>query len=288
MSLPVLFKKSYFLAFLTVLSCNAPAHSIDSPEKPDVTVLESITKRGRMLAEYDSVVAVSTDAVRKLREKDGHSGGAGFYLAEKRPQGWFVSFGRFNDKGDAFRIDYQSAYLDKSIEAKDAASLLQHPDEERGILYHMAKAVETCQKIRPPLRNYNYAVLPTQTGQYYVYFFPGSTTDGEYVLGGDDRYTVSSDGCNIVETRHLHKGILPFNSKNFDEGKKVTAGFHIAVLHDLPEDTDVMHVMMRRPRIPEFIGAGAWIFKVDTEGLITIEGPLNQPGAAPGKPGVKP
>ncbi|MBX9568269.1 MAG: hypothetical protein K2X77_05205 [Candidatus Obscuribacterales bacterium] len=255
-----------------------PAQALAEPKRPDQAELDLITQRGRMLAEYDSVVATATDAIIELQAKEGKKQSPGWYFAQKKPQGWFVSFGTLNKNGEAFHITYQSAYLDKSVQAKDAAALLKHPDEDKDVLYHMAKAFETCSRARHPLSNYNYAVLPAPNNRFYVYFFPGNVTAGEYLLGGDDRYLLSSDGTKILETRQMHKGILPYSPKNFPPADKdqLRAAFHTAVTHDTPEDTDVMHVLVRRPRIPEFISAGDWIFQVHTDGKISIESTLKE------------
>jgi hypothetical protein len=50
-------------------------------------------------------------------------------------------------------------------------------------------------------------------------------------------------------------------------------GYHMHVLSDLPEDTDVMLVLTRQPRVPETVGAGAYIFTIDVNGNITADQP---------------
>jgi uncharacterized protein YuzE len=84
-------------------------------------------------------------------------------------------------------------------------------------------------------------------------------------LGGDVRYTISADGKQMIETRQLHHDILDME---LDPSKHVVSGYHTHVLSDVPEDTDVLYVLNRRPSIPEYIGAGKRIFVVNSDGSI--------------------
>ena len=52
---------------------------------------------------------------------------------------------------------------------------------------------------------------------------------------------------------------------------KVAVGYHGHVLSDVPEDTDVLLVLTREPRVPEIVVAGAYIFTIDVNGKITVE-----------------
>jgi hypothetical protein len=50
----------------------------------------------------------------------------------------------------------------------------------------------------------------------------------------------------------------------------VAGGYHVHVLSDLPEDTDVLLVLTRKPRVPEVVLAGAYIYTIDVHGAITV------------------
>ncbi|HLJ54745.1 MAG TPA: hypothetical protein VKT77_06860, partial [Chthonomonadaceae bacterium] len=97
----------------------------------------------------------------------------------------------------------------------------------------------------------NVAVLPGPNGQVYVYVYPAQTDAKRWPLGGDTRFLVSADGAKIVATRRLHKSILEFDPSQ--GGATPAAGYHTAILDDLPEDTDVLYVLSRRPSIAEYI-----------------------------------
>jgi hypothetical protein len=49
----------------------------------------------------------------------------------------------------------------------------------------------------------------------------------------------------------------------------MAGGYHTHVLSDVPEDTDVMLVLTRQPRVPEIVGAGGYIFTIAVDGTIT-------------------
>ena len=85
-------------------------------------------------------------------------------------------------------------------------------------------------------------------------------------MGGDARYLISADGSKIIEKRQLHKAILEFSAP--PESGNVQGSFHIAVIDDIPEDTDVFHVLSRRPSVPELIATKQYVFQIETDGTI--------------------
>jgi hypothetical protein len=118
-------------------------------------------------------------------------------------------------------------------------------------------------------RAYNIAVLPKSSGGMYVYLYPAQVKAGVYPLGADVRYLLSADGTKVVEKRQMHKTILEY-APPADRSESVAGGYHTHVLSDLPEDTDVLLVLTRQPRVPETVGAGAYIFTIATDGTITV------------------
>jgi hypothetical protein len=117
-------------------------------------------------------------------------------------------------------------------------------------------------------RPYNVAVLPRSVDQLYVYLYPAQTKARVYPLGGDVRYLVSVDGTKLLEKRQMHKTILETPPVT---GKKMVSGIHTHVLSDVPEDTDVFHVLTQDPPLPEFVGTAHFMYKVMTDGTIQME-----------------
>jgi hypothetical protein len=66
----------------------------------------------------------------------------------------------------------------------------------------------------------------------------------------------------------MHKTII--ESVPTSTGVKVASGYHTHVLSDVPEDTDVLLVLIRQPRIPEIIVAGAYLYTIGVDGRITV------------------
>jgi hypothetical protein len=101
-----------------------------------------------------------------------------------------------------------------------------------------------------------------------VYLYPAQIENGVYPLGADVRYRITQDGRKVVEKRQLHKSII--ESAPVHPGEEVAGGYHVHVLSELPEDTDVFFVLVRKPRVPEVIIAGHFTYTIDVHGVITL------------------
>ncbi len=100
----------------------------------------------------------------------------------------------------------------------------------------------------------------------YVYVVPAQTREGGFPLGADARYLVSADGTKLVEKRRLHVSVIEFSKS--PELKSVEFGYHTAVLDDLPEDTDVFHVLSRTPAMPEWVATKRYVFVIERDGTV--------------------
>ena len=232
---------------------------------PAVEELAAITERGRTLYEYDQAVWHAADAVQMANPKtvEGQR-----YIAKKENGKWSVVFGKLNEDRNRFVIAY---------EANEQATLRQfavqqEPEKgaEEGFFLNAARAIEMVMKdFGGAGRPYNVAVLPGPAEQMYVYLYPAQTKVRVYPLGGDVRYLVSADGMKILEKRQMHKSII--ENQPTQQTKKVVAGYHTHVLSDLPEDTDVFHVLTQDPPVPEMVMTAHFMYQVKTDGTIQIE-----------------
>jgi hypothetical protein len=226
------------------------------------TELAEITERGRQLAEYDAAAWHATDAVIAMKPAEGS---VARYLAKKTDKGWIVAFGRLNEQRDKFLIVYEAGQggNPKEFSVKKYGA----PKEDTEFYFSAAKAIETAlAEFTGANRPYNVAVLPAKSGQLYVYVIPAQTEHGVYPLGGDVRYLMSQDGSKIVEKRQLHKSIIEFKSP--PEEQKTEGGYHTAVLDDIPEDTDVFHVLVRKPSVPEWVATQKYVYRIEVDGSI--------------------
>jgi hypothetical protein len=253
--------KRISLALIVFLSCSLADGKKKSP--PNAPEFPEITARGRMLAEYLTAAARAREAVKAMAPAPGS---LTHYIAQKGDSGWVVAFGRYSDKGDQFLVVYeaiQGANQELKVEQHDP------PREDTGFYFHAAKALDTASgDFRGEKRRYASAVLPAEANQMYVYFLPAQPSPGVYLLGSDVRYLVSSDGSKVLEKRQLHKSIIQFRPEGIPRGSTWAGGFHTHVLSDVPEDTDVAYVLMRKPSGPELIGAGGKVYKILQDGTI--------------------
>jgi len=250
-----------FLVFV-ILTFSLTVSAKKKEEPPDPAWV-GITARGRMLAEYHSAARNATDALFAAHPEPGN---LTIYVAKKTDAGWVVAFGRFNGPHDRFLIAFQATQGVSSEAFKIAQNI--PPQEDAGFFYLAAKAVETCVRdFHVDIHRYNLAVLPAESNQMFVYVYPAQTVKGVFLYGGDVRYLVSPDGSTIVEKRQMHKTILQFK-ENLGPGKTVVSGVHSHILSDLPEDSDVFYVLVRKPSLPEGIGAGKHVYQVQVDGSI--------------------
>jgi hypothetical protein len=190
------------------------------------------------------------------------------YIARKTDTGWVVDFGRLNEAGDKFLLAYEAVQTGNAAQFEVRG--FDPTTEDTGWNLASAKGIETAMRdFGGASRPYNIAVLPAEREGMYVYLYPAQVKAGVYPIGADLRYHVSPDGMKIIEKRQMHKTIIETVPARTEV--KVAAGYHTHVLSDLPEDTDVLLVLTRQPRVPEIVVAGAYMFTIDVNGKISVE-----------------
>jgi hypothetical protein len=243
--------------FLTLTSARAASNPSDAE-------LAAITKRGVLLAAYDRAAWQATDALKAAHPIENR---LGRYIARKIDAGWMVDFGRLDETGDKFLAAYEA--VQRGEGAHFEVRGFNPPREDTGWNLAAAKGIEAVMKdFGKTNRPYNIAVLPAEREGIYVYLYPAQVKAGVYPLGADVRYRVSPDGMKIIEKRQMHKTLI--ESVSARAGVTVAAGYHTHILSDLPEDTDVLLVLIRKPRVPEIVVAGAYAFTIDVNGKITV------------------
>jgi hypothetical protein len=257
--------KIYKLSLLIVVSVwlSVPGQ-ISAVSKPSTTELGGVTKRGRMLAGYDAAASQATDAVLASHQKPG---AFNRYIAHETRTGWVVDFGRLSGSGDKFLVAYEA--VQTGSPTRYEVKSFTPAREDVGWNLSAAKAVEVVTKdFGPTTRPYNIAVLPGDAGSLYVYLYPAQVKAGVYPLGGDVRYRVSPDRSSITEKHQMHKSII--ESVSADPKMKVESGYHTHVLSDVPEDTDVLLVLARRPKVPEMVVTKTYMYTIAADGTITV------------------
>lgn len=253
------------LRVLTTVVLLFVAAAAQGSSRPSKAELEGITQRGRLLAEYDTAAWEATDALQAAGPAKDR---LGRYIAQRTEAGWVVAFGRLEDAQDKFLVAYE--VVKTGDPAQWEVRTLDPPKEDTAWNLAAARAIETAVKdFGAARRPYNAAVLPAKQDGLFVYLYPAQTEEGIYPLGADVRYHISPDGKGIIEKRQMHKSIIEYRPAP----PKVTtqAGFHTHVLSELPEDTDVLLVLTRKPQVPEFVAAGAYLFIIGVNGEILVK-----------------
>ncbi len=253
-------KKTIILLLIFITATISAAAQRVKPA--DEAELKEITSRGRLLAEYDAAAWHSTDAVMATKPEKGSFNG---YIARKTGNVWTVVYGRLNEPKDKYLIVFEA--IQQASPAEFKIKRFEEPKEDSDYFLNAARAFETAKAAFSPAerRPYNAAVLPDGDGRFLVYFVPAQTQTGIFPIGGDTRFTVSKDGSKILNTRQMHKSIIEFQ---VPPGVKPETGYHTAVVDDIPEDTDVFHVLAREPKIPELIVTQKFVYRIDVDGTI--------------------
>jgi len=244
-----------------IAATSASAQKISPPSAEE---LAAVSERGILLNEYDQAAWHASDAVQTANPKtvEGQR-----WIAKKENGKWTVVFGKLNATKTAFEVHYEAVQQSKPQEF--AIHEVDPPKLDRDFFLAAAKAIDLAlADFHGEKRTYNYAVLPAPQDQLFVYIYPAQSKARVYPLGGDVRYLLSTDGGKVLEKRQLHKSIL--ETPPLDKGKKSVAGFHTHTLSDLPEDTDVFHVLTQDPRTPEMVATPHFIFKILADGTITL------------------
>jgi hypothetical protein len=224
--------------------------------------LKAITERGKLLWEYDTAAWYSSDAIQALLPAEGS---VRRYVGKKTEGGWVVAYGRFNEEHNKFIVAYEAIQQSTPRDFKTVKH--DPPLADQGFYFAAANALETgIAAFTGGGRSYNAAVLPAPKNQFWVYLVPAQTNIKVWPLGADVRYLISDDGLHIVETRQLHKSIIEYGSPK--QGETIEAGYHTAVLDELPEDTDVFLVLSRKPSVPEWIATRTYVYRIDPDGKI--------------------
>lgn len=242
-----------------LLLATLPALAKDKAPIATPQELAATTTRGRALFEYARAVWLANQALSSTSAPVDESAK---YIAVKTDAGWIVAVGSLDAANKTFTVAYE--VTETGTEGK--VSVNRQPKQGSEFVAAAARATGIAKSdFGQTQRPYNTAVLPAGAGQLYVYLYPAVVKKGMLPLGGDVRYTISADGNNIVEKRLMHKTIMDTTTNS--PGQTV-GGFHSHVVTDVPEDTDVLHAMLRR--MPEFVGAGGHSYKVEADGTVTL------------------
>ena len=233
---------------------------------PSTDTLAAISRRGRALAVRDSIawlgaaamtsLSFPVDSIRRL-------------IVRHSDDRWEVASGTLSDDGAAYRI---AEIATPGIQATWASTLFDPPEPDTDYFANAARAIEASIAMfhRPEGRPYIATAIPADDGPWWlVYLYPSPTTTGSWPRGSDMRCRVSGDGRVIIEARQLHDSITEYSVRTARPANALISRDPV-VSGDTPEDTDVFHVLQRRPAIPELMLAGKYRYRIDVDGSIRL------------------
>lgn len=236
------------------------------PPPPSADSLGAVSRRGRVLAEHDSVSWLGGDAMTSLSmPKDG----VRRLIARRTNWGWEVAAGTLSPDRNRYLMTHLS--VPGIIPGAEWASTWYEPAvEDTGYFARAARAIETSVEMfrAAAERPYIATAVPTSDGPFWVYLYPAPLRPGAWPRGGDMRFRVSADGRVILESRHLHASISDYTPRTARSGNDP----ELEMLGDSPEDTDVFHVLQRRPALPELMSTARFRYRIDVNGTIRLIG----------------
>jgi len=235
---------------------------------PSADSLAAISRRGRAIAEADHVVWLASGAIAS---SDLPVDSIRRFIPRRTDRGWEVAAGTLSDDGSAYMI---SRLATPGIQPDVWASSLFDPAlPDTGYFARAARAVESALTMFQPVeqRPYIATVLQADDGPWWhVYLYPAPTVEGTWPRGGDMRFRVSADGRIVTEARRLHETITEYSVRTARSATTKAGDGQPAVSGNAPEDTDVFHVIQRRPALPELMTVGRFQYQIDVDGGIRV------------------
>lgn len=250
---------------LTARPQTAPA--VAPSVAPSNDSLAAISHRGRVLAERDSIAWLGAGAMTSLSLPED---GIARLIVRRTDQSWEVASGKLVDDGAAFLI--QEIATPGIQKGHWASSLYDPPQPTTDYFARAGRAIETSITMFRPVASRPHVAMavPADDGPWWlVYVYPAPKQSGVWPRGGDMRFRVSADGRVITESRRLHESITEYSVRTARPASAMVDR-ESPVSGDTPEDTDVFHVLQRRPAIPELMLAGKYRYRIDVDGAIRL------------------
>ena len=244
---------------------------VSAQRAPTQSELDSISTRGRALAGYQRAALI---AATQLIAKNPDPWKAQRYVAYHADSGWVVAFGRLNATRDTFyvsNIGIPAAVNGARVDSVFEFVTFDKPGPDIDFLVRASRAMDNAvMTLGPTARPYSAAALPADNGDWYVYLTPAADVASVWPLGDDVRYRISSDGERVLETRHMHRGLIEEASTTRSDGARLAVGQHRTALRDEPEDSDVFHVLMRKPEAPQVVVTRHFQYIIGVDGSIKL------------------
>src|SRR5690348_14328769 len=232
--------------------------------------LDEISARGRALAGYQRA---AWTASMQLLATNPDPWQVQRYVAYHADSGWVVAFGRFNAERDTFYVSHiaiPAAVNGQRVDSTFEFQKFAEPGPDVDFLARAARAMDVAtMALGVTARAYTAAAIPNEKGDWLVYLTPSADAANVWPLGDDVRYRVSADGRRILETHRMHAGMMEANGGDNRGDARLVAKAGKA-LRDLPEDSDVFHVLVNRPAAAKVVVTPHHQYRIDADGSIRL------------------
>lgn len=248
-----------------LLACACTARVVGAQNAPTQQQLDEISARGRALAGYQhaawtasmQLFATNPDPYRVER-----------YVAYHADSGWVVAFGRLSVERDTFYVSHiaiPAAVNGQRVDTQYEFETFAQPMPDVDFLVRAARAMDLAtMTMGMTKRPYSAAAIPDTSGNWFVYLTPSADVASVWPLGDDVRYRVAADGQRVLETRRMHVGMVAPSR----DGARLTS--RRKALHDMPEDSDVFHMLMSHGGTPEVVVTPRYQYMLSTDGSIRL------------------
>lgn len=225
--------------------------------------LRKVESLGRELYEYDLACWIASDTLQASKPDQSN---LETFLAYRENNLWKVGFGKLNEESGNFLVAYEATFNPQSKECK--ISTFKDPQKNSGFYFNAARALKKMLSVAPnEYPPYNFAVLPADSDNLLLYFYPAQTTWKNYRLGGDIKYVYNIHKGEITDSLRMHKSILMMP---YTRGKdqEIKSSISSAILTSTPVETDILYVLSRKFPAEHYVIAKEWVFILTSEGKI--------------------
>ena len=261
--------RTFALAVLPVMS--TIARGVGAQNVATQQQLDEISARGRALAGYQRAAWTSS---MQLLATNPDPWQVQRYVAYHADSGWVVAFGRLSTERDTFYVSHiaiPAAVNGQRVDSTYEFQTFAGPAPDTDFLVRAARAMDVAtMALGVTPRAYTAAAIPNEKGEWLVYLTPSADAANVWPLGDDVRYRVSGDGRRVLETHRMHVGMMEANRGAASGDARLVAKGAGKPLRDLPEDSDVFHVLMNRPAAAEVVVTPHHRYRIDVDGSISL------------------
>lgn len=243
---------------LGLAACSSrPAPSIPPQAISEIERAQSL---GRAVFEHDIAAARATDALAPsgVFQSDQRIRG---WITERDDGGWLVRF--VGEDGPAYVALYDVRLHEPQ---RPIVTVMSPPDPltiREGAMYRAREAALATPFMRCS-HAFNTVVLPdpdSQTGGWLVYVLAATTTQGEIVAGGHQRFRLSPDGVQVIEHEPLSESCFRLNPAPPEPGSDTVAAVVTHLVSPTPIETHVW--MSLQAGLPIYVGTSLGAWRVD-------------------------